>query len=69
MEAEELSNSILIEISKSSVTAWHEKLHNRYGWFKSENCKNIIFEVQNIWNNLVKSTIWIKSMINDHTIG
>jgi len=44
VEAEELSNSILIEISKSSVTAWHEKLHNRYGWFKSENCKNIIFE-------------------------
>jgi len=44
VEAEELSNSILIEISKTSVTKWHEKLNNRYGWFKSENCKNIIFE-------------------------
>ena len=45
VEAEELSNSILIEISRSSVSKWQEKLNTRYGWNKTENCKNIIFEV------------------------
>ena len=45
MEAEELSNSVLLEISKSSVVRWQEKLKSKYGWFKTENCKNIIFEV------------------------
>ena len=45
MEAEELSNSVLLEISKSSVVRWQEKLKTKYGWFKTENCKNIIFEV------------------------
>ena len=45
VEAEELSNSVLLEISKSSVGRWQEKLKSKYGWFKTENCKNIIFEV------------------------
>ena len=45
MEAEELSNSVLLEISKSSVVRWQEKLKSKYGWFKTEKCKNIIFEV------------------------
>ena len=53
VEAEELSNSILIEISKSSVSRWHEKLQNRYGWFKSENCKNIIFEVSIVYEYII----------------
>ena len=44
-ELEELSNSILIEISKTAVTNWQEKLKTRYGWFKSDNCKHIIFDV------------------------
>ena len=44
-EAIELANSILIEISKTSVVKWHEKLKTRYGWFKTDNCKNIIFDV------------------------
>jgi len=43
-EAIELANSILIEVSKTSVTKWHEKLKTRYGWFKTDNCKNIIFD-------------------------
>jgi len=43
-EAIELANSILIEISKTSVVKWHEKLKTRYGWFKTDNCKNIIFD-------------------------
>jgi len=43
-EAIELANSILIEVSKTSVTNWHEKLKKRYGWFKTDNCKNIIFD-------------------------
>ena len=45
IEAVELSNSILIEISKTAVPRWQEKLKTRYGWFKSNNCKNIIFDV------------------------
>jgi len=40
----ELANSILIEISKTSVSKWQEKLKTRYGWFKSSDCKNIIFD-------------------------
>jgi len=44
LEATELANSILIEISKTSVARWHEKLKTRYGWFKSDSCKNIIFD-------------------------
>jgi len=43
-EAIELANSILIEVSKTSVVKWHEKLKTRYGWFKTDNCKNIIFD-------------------------
>ena len=46
VEAEELSNSVLLEISKSSVVSWREKLKTKYGWFKTDNCKNIIFEVR-----------------------
>ena len=30
IEAEELSNSILIEISKAAVKKWQEKLNNRF---------------------------------------
>ena len=45
-EAVELNNSILIEISKTAVVKWHEKLKTRYGWFKTNNCKNIIFDVR-----------------------
>jgi len=44
VEAEELSNSVLLEISRSSVVRWQEKLQTKYGWFKTDNCKNIIFE-------------------------
>ena len=44
-EAVELNNSILIEISKTAVAKWQEKLKTRYGWFKTNNCKNIIFDV------------------------
>ena len=44
-EAVELNNSILIEISKTAVVKWQEKLKTRYGWFKTNNCKNIIFDV------------------------
>jgi len=43
-EAIELANSVLIEISKASVKNWQSKLQTRYGWFKKENCKNIIFD-------------------------
>jgi len=43
-EAIELANSILIEVSKGSVLRWQEKLKNKYGWFKTANCKNIIFD-------------------------
>ena len=49
IEAEELSNSILIEISKTSLPRWQEKLEARYGWHKSENCKSIIFEVEHFF--------------------
>ena len=45
MEEAELNNSILIEISKTAVPKWQEKLKTRYGWFKTDNCKNIIFDV------------------------
>lgn len=48
-EAIELANSILIEVSKTSVTKWHEKLKTRYGWFKTDNCKNIIFDVSFVY--------------------
>ena len=48
-EAVELNNSILIEISKTAVVKWQEKLKTRYGWFKTNNCKNIIFDVSNFW--------------------
>lgn len=44
-EAVELNNSILIEISKTAVVKWQEKLKTRYGWFKTNNCKSIIFDV------------------------
>ena len=44
-EAEDLANSILIEISAGAVKSWRERLQTRYGWFKSDNCKNLIFEV------------------------
>ena len=60
-EAIELANSVLIEvstamnnataitflfqISKTSVKNWQSKLQTRYGWFKGDNCKNIIFDV------------------------
>ena len=40
-----MNNSILIEISKTAVVKWQEKLRTRYGWFKTNNCKNIIFDV------------------------
>ena len=33
------------QISKASVKNWQSKLQTRYGWFKKENCKNIIFDV------------------------
>ena len=45
VEAEELSNSILIEISKASVTKWQEKLNNRFDLNFS---KDILFFLQ-IW--------------------
>ena len=32
VEAEELSNSILIEVSKVSVKKWEEKLNKRYNF-------------------------------------
>ena len=32
VEAEELSNSILIEVSKVSVKKWEEKLNKRYSF-------------------------------------
>ena len=35
----------LLQISKASVKNWQSKLQTRYGWFKKENCKNIIFDV------------------------
>ena len=35
------------QISKASVKNWQSKLQTRYGWFKKENCKNIIFDVSN----------------------
>ena len=44
-QLEELANSILIEISKSAVPKWQEKLRIRYGWFKTDNCNHIIFDV------------------------
>eukprot|EP00092_Neocalanus_flemingeri_P075995 GFUD01094224.1.p1 GENE.GFUD01094224.1~~GFUD01094224.1.p1 ORF type:complete len:743 (-),score=222.03 GFUD01094224.1:579-2807(-) len=44
VEAVELAQSILIEVSKTSVQKWHEKLKTRYGWFKTDNCKSIIFD-------------------------
>ena len=34
-----------LQISKASVKNWQSKLQTRYGWFKKENCKNIIFDV------------------------
>ena len=34
-----------MQISKASVKNWQSKLQTRYGWFKKENCKNIIFDV------------------------
>jgi len=43
-EAIELANSVLIEISKTSVKEWQSKLQTRYGWSKSDSCKNIIFD-------------------------
>ena len=45
VEAEELSNSILIEISKASVTKWQEKLNNRFDLNFS---KDVLFFLQ-IW--------------------
>ena len=36
---------LLLQISKASVKNWQSKLQTRYGWFKTENCKNIIFDV------------------------
>ena len=45
VEEVELNNSILIEISKTAVPKWQEKLKTRYGWFKSDNCKHLIFDV------------------------
>ena len=45
VEEVELNNSILIEISKTAVSKWQEKLKTRYGWFKSDNCKHLIFDV------------------------
>ena len=36
---------LLFQISKASVKNWQSKLQTRYGWFKKENCKNIIFDV------------------------
>ena len=50
VEAEELSNSVLLEISRSSVVKWQGKLQTKYGWFKTDNCKNIIFEVRSLSN-------------------
>merc|ERR1712029_821642 len=44
VEEAELTNSILIEISKTAISKWQEKLKTRYGWFKTDNCKNIIFD-------------------------
>ena len=44
-QLEELANSILIEISRSAVPKWQEKLRIRYGWFKTDNCNHIIFDV------------------------
>ena len=49
IEEAEMNNSILIEISKTAVSKWQEKLKTRYGWFKSDNCKNIIFDVSEIF--------------------
>jgi len=43
-EENELANSILIEISKTAVPAWLEKLKRVYGWHKSSDCKCIILE-------------------------
>ena len=45
VEEAEFNNSILIEISKTAVPKWQEKLKTRYGWFKSDNCKHLIFDV------------------------
>ena len=42
----EIAHSILIEISKSSVSKWQEKLKTKYGWFKNGDCKHIIFDVR-----------------------
>jgi len=42
VEAEELSNSILIEVSKVSVKKWEEKLNKRY-FFKLKNSPYVNF--------------------------
>ena len=45
VELVELANSILIEISRTAVPRWQERLRARYGWFKADNCRNILFDV------------------------
>ena len=62
MEAEELSNSVLLEISRSSVVKWQGKLQTKYGWFKADNCKNIIFEVRS--GQVTVSDLTDKSFLN-----
>ena len=62
MEAEELSNSVLLEISRSSVVKWQGKLQTKYGWFKADNCKNIIFEVRS--GQVSLSDLTDKSFLN-----
>ena len=65
VEAEELSNSVLLEISRSSVVKWQGKLQTKYGWFKTDNCKNIIFEVRSQGTELVSvSSLTDKSFVN-----
>jgi len=43
-EEQELAQSILIEVAPTSVGKWQDKLQKRYGWFKKDNCRNIIFD-------------------------
>ena len=65
----EIAHSILIEISKSAVSKWQEKLKTKYGWFKNGDCKHIIFDVRYnfIWKQLTHA--YFKQFnVNPHNI-